>query len=99
MRNEMRMFIHQLDIAQLSAAIRLDPHNADAYQVRGYAHFHLKDYERAIADYTEAIRLDPDDAIARENRDAASRDLRQRNDARDDPQGTGSRKGVDPNTY
>ncbi len=34
-------------------------HNEQAYSVRGDAHFHLKQYEAAVADYKQARRLDP----------------------------------------
>jgi tetratricopeptide (TPR) repeat protein len=39
-----------------------------AYNNRGIAWSHKKDYDRAIADFNEAIRLDPNDATAYNNR-------------------------------
>ena len=46
-------------IADLDAAIRLDPEYAFAYGGRGFAYIDTGEYRRAIADFTEAIRLNP----------------------------------------
>ena len=49
-------------VADLTAAIRLDPRYADAYHHRGNAHRLLGDEERAAVDFIEAIRLNPNAA-------------------------------------
>ena len=46
-------------LADLTEAIRLNPNDANAYNLRGVVYLEKRDTERAIADYTEAIRLDP----------------------------------------
>jgi len=46
-------------IAELSAAIRLDPRLAAAYYFRGCCHAARLDQDRAIADYDEVERLEP----------------------------------------
>jgi tetratricopeptide (TPR) repeat protein len=46
-------------IADLSAAIRLEPDSAEFRSYRGLAYAMKGDLDRAIADYDEAIRLDP----------------------------------------
>ncbi len=43
-----------------SEAIRLDPQNAEAFEVRGDAWVGAKRYESAIDDYDAAVRLKPD---------------------------------------
>jgi tetratricopeptide (TPR) repeat protein len=55
-------------IKEFTEAIKLDPKNAEAYNVRGVTYYYKKDYDRAIADYTEAIKLDPKFALAYYNR-------------------------------
>ena len=55
-------------IADFGEVIRLDPHRANAYFLRGIAWFRKGEYDRAIADLTEAIRIDPHDAHAYSNR-------------------------------
>ena len=57
----------------LTKAIQLDPKMALAYNARGYAHYRLREYSAAIADYDEAIQLDPKYANAYLNRGAAKR--------------------------
>ena len=42
-----------------SEAIRLEPHNAIAYEARGLVYDKKGQREKAIQDYTEAIRIDP----------------------------------------
>jgi len=51
-------------VEYLTQAIRLDPKFARAYTLRGCAYDHIKQFDRAIADYDQAIRLDPNDATA-----------------------------------
>jgi tetratricopeptide (TPR) repeat protein len=48
-------------IADLDQAIRLDPYDATAYNIRGNAWDYIGDSDRALADYDEAIRIDPND--------------------------------------
>ena len=54
---------HEIDraIADLAAAIRLDPQEKLGYKNRAAAYKIKRDWDRAIADYGEAIRLDPND--------------------------------------
>lgn len=58
-------------VAELDAAIRLDPKLATSWNARGYAWLRLRNYNRAIADFTEAIRLNPAYANAWHNRAVA----------------------------
>lgn len=44
-------------------AIRLDPNNVQAYELRGIAYGGKGDNDRAIADFSEAIRINPEEAI------------------------------------
>ncbi len=44
----------------LNRAIELDSLYAEAYFYRGLAHFELRQYTRALADFRVSIRLDPD---------------------------------------
>ena len=46
-------------IEDLDEAIRLDPKNATAYFIRGFAYKYLGQHERANQDYDEANRLNP----------------------------------------
>jgi tetratricopeptide (TPR) repeat protein len=62
-------------IEQFTAAIRLDPAHALAYNGRGFARFRLKQYKEAVADFDEAIRLNPGYANAYQNRGVARRAL------------------------
>ena len=55
-------------IADFTAAIALNPHDAQAYRNRGLAYFRQWDYDQAIVDYTAAIALNPQDALAYHNR-------------------------------
>ena len=55
-------------IADLNAAIAIDPNFARAYQVRGDAYYYKGDYDRAAADYGQEIRINPKDARAHKDR-------------------------------
>jgi tetratricopeptide (TPR) repeat protein len=46
-------------IANLDEAIRLDPNDAQAYNIRGNAWDEIGGFDNALADYDEAIRIDP----------------------------------------
>jgi tetratricopeptide (TPR) repeat protein len=46
-------------IAGYSAAIRLNPSDADLYYRRGRTDYHLKQYAEAIQDFTRALELSP----------------------------------------
>lgn len=52
-------------LADLNAAIRIDPSQSESYGYRGLAYVNLKQYDRARADFTEALRLNPKYAFAR----------------------------------
>jgi tetratricopeptide (TPR) repeat protein len=45
--------------AVLQEALKIDPNHADAYHNRGYAYYHLRDCDKAIADLTQALEIDP----------------------------------------
>lgn len=51
-------------IAEFNEAIRISPGFALAYNGRGFAWFHLRDYAAAIEDLTQAIRLNSNFANA-----------------------------------
>ncbi len=55
-------------IADLNEAIRLDPHDAQAYADRGAAWGAKGQLDRALADLNEAIRLEPENDGAYTNR-------------------------------
>ena len=46
-------------VADFTAALALDPHDAIAFHERGLAWFHTGEYAKAIADLNEAIQTDP----------------------------------------
>jgi tetratricopeptide (TPR) repeat protein len=50
-------------IVNFDEAIRLDPGDAQAYDIRGNAWDEMGVFERALADYDEAIRIDPNSPI------------------------------------
>jgi Flp pilus assembly protein TadD len=54
-------------IADFTAALKTDRHNAALYNLRGSAYYQKEDYKRAEADYNEAVRLDPKFAAAYKN--------------------------------
>ena len=49
-------------------AIRLDPKNAEAYNLRGDIHFDSSAWDNAIADYTKAIEIAPEEYLYHLNR-------------------------------
>jgi tetratricopeptide (TPR) repeat protein len=55
-------------ISDYSAAIRLDPDLAIAYNNRAIAKIQIRDYRGALLDYSQVIRIEPDKAIAYNNR-------------------------------
>jgi tetratricopeptide (TPR) repeat protein len=57
----------------LNRAIDADPWSAAAYNLRGYAHLRLHEFDPAVADCSEAIRLQPNFLNAYENRASARR--------------------------
>jgi tetratricopeptide (TPR) repeat protein len=71
-------------IGPLDRAIDTDPWSAAAYNLRGYAHLRLKQYEQAAADCSEAIRLQPNFLNAYENRSSARRHQGDRAGAQED---------------
>ena len=58
-------------VADATAALKIDPNSAQAYNIRGDALAQLREFDRAIADLTQAIRLDPQMRVAYINRGAA----------------------------
>jgi tetratricopeptide (TPR) repeat protein len=46
----------------LSAALKLEPNNSQALQVRGYCYYSLGQYQEALADYQKLLSLNPSDA-------------------------------------
>ncbi len=55
---------HRWAMDDYTAAIAIAPENAEAYRGRADAHFNLRDYDAAIADYDAALRRDPYDEAA-----------------------------------
>ena len=51
-----------IEIAEFTEAIRLDPTYAEAYYRRGLAYDDMEKVDKAEADFDEAIRLSPDAA-------------------------------------
>jgi len=60
-------------LSPLDRAIDTDPWSAPAYNLRGYAHLRLFQFDQAVADCSEAIRLQPNFLNAYENRASARR--------------------------
>ena len=59
---------YQLAIADYNQALRLDPTDGLAYNLRGKAWLALGDEEKALADFNEAVRRQPQLATAYHNR-------------------------------
>jgi hypothetical protein len=57
-----------VDMTKYNEAVRLHPHDINAYIERGNARYESKDYQGAIADYTQIIRLEPKNPKAYANR-------------------------------
>jgi len=57
-------------IAALNEAIRLDPNNARALVLRGYAFRQQNDYDSALSDFEKALKIDPKNADAYQFRSA-----------------------------
>jgi tetratricopeptide (TPR) repeat protein len=57
--DEMQNSNYDKAISEFSAALQLDPKNADAYSYRGFAYASKGNYTQAVADYNEAIQLNP----------------------------------------
>jgi tetratricopeptide (TPR) repeat protein len=55
-------------ITEYTAAIEIDPGNAQAYGNRGAAYAEKAKYEDSIPDYSKAIELDPQNAVLYYNR-------------------------------
>ena len=55
----------------LNEAIRLEPDNAESYEIRANIFNNTGKYDRAIEDYNEALRLKPHFALAYADRGAA----------------------------
>ncbi len=60
-------------IADCTAAIRLDPKNAEMYKLRGEANRLKHEYDKAISDYTEGIRLNSRETSACDSRNNGHR--------------------------
>jgi len=71
-------------LSPLDHAIDADPWSAAAYNLRGYAHLRLLQFDQAVADCSEAIRLQPTFLNAYENRASARRHQGDRAGAQED---------------
>lgn len=58
---------HKKSIADINAAILVDPEYSYYYQCRAYIKADMKDYEGSLKDYEKAVELDPNDSIALNN--------------------------------
>lgn len=70
-------------IADYTVALGLNP-GAYIYNVRGVAHYQLRDYAAAAADFGQAIALTPENAVYFRNRGSARFNLQQFAQAADD---------------
>jgi tetratricopeptide (TPR) repeat protein len=62
---------YDLAIAEYTAALKINPNDADILNRRGAAYEDKDDYDPAIADYTQAIRIDPNYTLAKKYREIA----------------------------
>jgi len=76
-------------LTPLDRAIDTDPWSAAAYNLRGYAHLRLLQFDQAAADCGEAIRLQPNFLNAFENRASARRHQGDRAGAQEDARKVG----------
>ena len=58
---EKRLDLCRQAVGHLNKALEIYPNYKDAYISRGGAHFYLKNYDAAIADYRQAVRFGQDD--------------------------------------
>jgi serine/threonine protein kinase/Tfp pilus assembly protein PilF len=54
-----RRRLFQRAVDDFDAAVRIDPTDFYPVGIRGYAHYSMNDYEKAVADFTRAIELPP----------------------------------------
>jgi len=59
---------YERSLADLNEAIRLDPTDANSFNIRGGIHLLKGQWKAALSDFSETIRLDPQDGICRVNR-------------------------------
>jgi len=50
---------YDMDIADCSEAIRMNPNEMEAYHNRGFLYEKTGDYDKTIADFEAALRFDP----------------------------------------
>jgi len=60
--------VYDKAIKAYAKAIRLDPDDALAYQMRGFTYYMKDEFDKSIEDFTQAIRLKPDYVRAYRNR-------------------------------
>ncbi len=58
---------YKKSLADINAAIDIEPDYSYYYQCRAYIKANMKDYESSIKDYEKAVELDPQDSIALNN--------------------------------
>ena len=51
-------------MSDLTAAIELNPNDAEAFIARGMTYAEQDDLDKAIGDYSSAIKIDPENAVA-----------------------------------
>jgi tetratricopeptide (TPR) repeat protein len=57
--------LHEITIAEHTAALEIDPHQVTVFVNRGTAYARQGELDKAIADYTRALELQPDAALYR----------------------------------
>jgi tetratricopeptide (TPR) repeat protein len=65
--------MHDRAIEDYTAALRIDPDYAAAYNNRGWVYYRKGLYDQAIEDYTAALRIDPNFTLARNNLETAQK--------------------------
>lgn len=58
-------------------SIKINPHNAVAYNNRGMSYYHLRQYPQALSDYNKALEVDFSQATIYSNRGLVYHELRQ----------------------